>query len=178
MIPCHHCHPRVDVFGASLLLSASRFSTFSCWCFLLPCISVSLPSVTRATLCVPPARARPQVFLIPAKAASVKRLYAVLGKGTLPCWCFIVVHHGGNVQRSFYCLLLLRRVAAHISPLFRKHVFQGLADWNPVYIQSETSFPWGSQVLCGTIATMFSQVPRRDSQDLYCFSVVVVSSRW
>ena len=114
----------------------------------------------------------------PEKAASVKRLYAVLGKVNLPCWCFIVVRHGGNVHRSVCCLLLLRRVAADINPLFHKHVFQGLADWNPVYIQSETSLPWNSQILYGTIATMFSQVPRRDSQDLDCFSVVVVSSRW
>ena len=45
---------------------------------------MSLPAVTRATLYVPSARARPQVFLIPEKAASVKRLDAVLGKVNLP----------------------------------------------------------------------------------------------
>ena len=57
MFPWHHCHPCVVVFGASLQLSVSRFCTFSRWCFLLSCISMSLPSVTRATLYVPSARA-------------------------------------------------------------------------------------------------------------------------
>ena len=33
-------------------------------------------------------------------------------------------------------------------------------------------FPGALKCWCGTIATMFSQAPRRDSQDLYCFSLV------
>ena len=71
----------------------------------LSCISVSLPSVTRATLYVPSARARPQAFLKPEKAASVKRHDAVLGNFYLHSWCPIVVRHGGNAR-------LLRRVVA------------------------------------------------------------------
>ena len=57
---------------------------------------------------------------------------------------------------------------------------------SPVGIQftynrpSETLFlfPGALKCWCGTIATMFSQAPRRDSQDLHCFSLVVVPSRW
>ena len=107
-----HCHPGVVVSGASLQLSGSLFFSCSRWCIFLSCISVSIPSVTRATLYVPSARARPQVFLLPEKAASVKRLDAVLGKVNLPNWCFIVVRHGGNAHRGVYCLLPLRRIAA------------------------------------------------------------------
>ena len=39
-------------------------------------------------------------------------------------------------------------------------------------------FPGALKCWCGTIATVFSQDPRRDSQDLSCFSLVVVPSRW
>ena len=105
-----------------------------------------LPSVTRAT-----ARARPQVFLPNEKAASVKRLDAVLGKVNLPSWCFIVVRHGGHAHRGVYCLLPLRRFAADLYPLSHKHVFQGLAGWNPISTLSTLCdtfpLPWGSQVL-------------------------------
>ena len=81
-------------------------------------------------------QARPQVFLIPEKAASVKRLDAVLGNVNPPSWCFIVVRHGGNAHRGAFCLLPLRRVAADIYPLFHIHVFQCLASWDPVHILS------------------------------------------
>ena len=54
---------------------------------------------------VPSARARPQVFLVPEKAASVKRPDAVLGNVNLPSWCFTVVRHGGHAHRGVYCLL-------------------------------------------------------------------------
>ena len=81
--------------------------TFSCWCIFLSFLSVSIcgcsksPSVTRATLYDPSARARPQVFFIPEKAASVKRLDDVLGEANLSSWCFIVVRHGGDVTGAF-----------------------------------------------------------------------------
>ena len=81
-------------------------------------------------------RPGPQVFLLPEKTASVKRLDAVLGNVNLPNWCFIVVRHGGDAHRCVYCLLPPRRIATDLHPLFHKHVFQGLAGWNPVYIQS------------------------------------------
>ena len=38
------------------------------------------------------------------KAASVKRLDAVLGKVNLPNWCFIVVRHGGHAHRGVFLL--------------------------------------------------------------------------
>ena len=91
------------------------------------------------------------------KAASVKRLDAVLGKVNLPSWCFIVVPWWSRAQ-------------GHLL----SHIFQV---W-PVEIQfifnrsSELFFflfPWGSQMLGGTIATMLSQAPRRDSKDFCCF---------
>ena len=74
-----------------------------------------------------------------------------LGKVHLPCWCFIVVRHGGNAHRGVCCFLPLRRVADDIYPLFHKHVFQGLAGWNPEFTYdrpSETFFLFpGAQVL-------------------------------
>ena len=91
-------------------------------------LSVSLPSVTRATHYVPSARARPQVFLIPEKAALVNRLDALLGKAYLHSWCPIVVRHGGKAWP-------LRRVVADLYPLFHKRFFQGLTDWDLLYKQ-------------------------------------------
>ena len=88
-----------------------------------------------ATLNVPSAKARLQVFLMPEKAASVKRLDAVLGQVYLHSWCFIVVRHGGQARRGVYCPLPLRRVAADLYPLFHKPFFQGLTDWDLLYKQ-------------------------------------------
>ena len=51
------------------------------------------PSVTRATLYVRSARARPQIFLIPEKTASVKRLDAVLGTVN----CAMVIRTGAFI---------------------------------------------------------------------------------
>ena len=56
------CHTRIVVLGASLQLSVPRFFAFSQWfCFSLVYFRV-LPSVTGASLCVPPARGRPHVL--------------------------------------------------------------------------------------------------------------------
>ena len=45
------------------------------------------------------------------------------------------MRHGGKARRSVYCLLPLRRVAADLYPLFHKHVFQDLTDWDLLYKQ-------------------------------------------
>ena len=87
---------------------------------------MSIPSVTRATLYVLSARARLQVFVIPEKAASGKRLDAVLGQIYLHSWCLIVVRHGGKARS-------LRRVVADLQPLFHKRFFQGLTDWDLLF---------------------------------------------
>ena len=59
-------------------------------------------------------------------------------------------------------------------PFFHKHIVQGLTGWNPLYKQSTlcVTFPFSGAIKCwcGTIATMFSQAPGRDSQDLCRFS--------
>ena len=136
MFPWLRCHTRIVVSGASLhspvhvSLPSLSGAFFSLVYFRI------IPSVTRATLYVPSARVRPQVFLMNEKAASVKRLNAVLGKVNLLSWCFFVVRHGGHPHRCVYCLLPLRRFAADLYPLSHKHVFQCLAGWVPVYIQS------------------------------------------
>ena len=58
------------------------------------------------------------------------------GKVHLPCWRFIVVRHDGNVHWDVYCILFLRWVAADIYPFLLEHLFQGLASWNSIYVQS------------------------------------------
>ena len=150
---------------------------------------MSLPSITRATLYVPSARARPQVFIKPEKATSVKRLDVVLGKVHLPSWCFIVWRHGCNAHRSVYCLLFPRCVAADIyiyiyiyihssMNTFFKASLVGIQFTNNRPSVSPFLFPVAVKCWCGTFATMFSQAPRRDSQDLCRFSLVDVPSRW
>ena len=88
-----------------------------------------------ASLCVHPALARPQ-------AASVKCLDAALGEVHLPCWRFIVVLHNGNGYRHGYSVLFFRWVADDVYPFFQACFFQGIASWNPIYVNL-----WGSQVL-------------------------------
>ena len=96
------------------------FLYFLCWSNFLSSGSASIcgfgkkgPSVSGATLCVPPTRARPQ-------ALPSTRKSAVSGKVHLPCWRFIVVRHGGNVHRGslVFC-------SSDESPptFFHKHVF-------------------------------------------------------
>ena len=93
-------------------------------------ISVSIPSVTRAALCVPSTRARPQVFLLAEKAASENRFIAVLGEVHLPCWRFIVVRHRGSAHWDVFSFLFTRLAAAHsFSNLF----FSSIVDWDLLY---------------------------------------------
>ena len=111
----------------------------------------------------------------------MKRLDAVLGKVNLPA---------GVSSRAM--VVMFKRAFIVIcspgaSPLVyidsvMNTFYQGFAGWNPVYKQSTLCviflLPWALKCWCGTIATMFSQAPRRDSQDLSRFSLVDVSSRW
>ena len=96
----------------------------------------SIPSVTRAKLHVPSARARPQVFLTLEKAESVKHLDAVFGEAILPSWCVIVLRHCGHVTGAFvvFCPQKCRRQAYILSST--DMFFQCLAGGDPVYIQS------------------------------------------
>ena len=137
---------------------------------------MSLPSVTRATLYVPSARAGPQVSLKTRKGSvgEAPRCFFWI-KLICPVDDFIVVRHGGNAHRSVYCLLPLRRVARrHLSSLPQTRFFQCLSGWDPVYIQSTLSdsfpFPWGSQVLVWQpLPPCFHQAAQRDSHDLCRF---------
>ena len=68
----------------------------------------------------------------------------------------------------------LRSVAAGRNPLFHRHVFSMSRRWGSSLHTIDPLgqfflFPVALKCWCGTIATMFSQAPRRDSQDLYCF---------
>ena len=174
MFQLHHCHPCVVVFGTSLQLSVSRFCTFSRWCVLLSCISVSLPSVTRATLYVPSARAQPQVFLYPTRqrrwSASMLFWVMILHTAGVSLSCDMVVQRG-----------LLRRVVADLFPLFHKRFSR--PHWLGSTLQRidplcRFFFSGVIKCWCGTITTKLSQTLERDSHDLCRFSLVEVPSRW
>ena len=164
MCSWHHCHPCVVVFGALLQLSVHVSVPSLAGAFFLSCVSVSMcGSTTRATLCVPLARARPHV-LPPTRKSCV----------ICPAGVSSFLRHGGHAHRRVYCLLLLERVAVEFCPLSHKHVFQGLAGWYLVYMLTSPVtlflFPGALKSWCGTIVTMFSKDLKRDSQDLCCFS--------
>ena len=114
---------RRDVLPSSCAIHETFYTIQVLSLHALSCISVSFPSVTRTELNVPSAMAKPQVFLIPEKAASEKRLDAVLGKVYLHSWCLTVARHGGKARP-------LRRVVADENSLFQKRFFQGLTDWD------------------------------------------------
>ena len=124
-------HPRVIVSGVSPQLSVSRFSTFSGRCIVLSCISVSIPSVTRATLYVPSARARPQVFRPAGVSSSCATV--VMRKGAFIVFCPSEESLQTSIHSSTYTF------------------FQSLAGWNPIHVQSALCdtfpFPWSYQVL-------------------------------
>ena len=133
----------------------------------------SIPSVTRATLHVPSARARPQVFLTLEKAESVKHLDAVFGEANLPSWCVIVLRHCGHVTGAFvvFCPQKCRRRQISSLP---QTCFFNVSPEGIQFTYNRSSgtfilFPVALKCRCGTIATMFSQAPRRDNQDLCCF---------
>ena len=113
--------PRVVVFGASLKISHSHFYPSLAGATSPSVISVSIcgcgknghhPSQGRHDISL--GRARPQVFVLTRKDCVGDVLRCCLGKVHLPCWCFIVARHGGNVQRSVCCLLLLGWISSDI----------------------------------------------------------------
>ena len=128
---------------------------------------MSFPSVIRTALHVPSARARPQIFFIPEKAASGKRLDAVLGKVYLHSWCSLscdmVVMRGPSEGLSLMYTHSSKKV-------FVKASLIGIFFTN---IESCTWLVLFSGVIkcwCGTIATKLSQAAQRDSHDLCHFS--------
>ena len=171
----HHCH-RVVVFGASLQISVSHFHTFSCWSNFLSCVSVSMCGFGKNghdTLCSSGHGTTSVTFY----QKMLRRCCA-----SMLFW----VNFTCPVGDSSSCAMVVMCTGASA-------VFCSSDESPPTYIHSSTNTfykvsPVGIQFTYNgpsetfflfpgaPIATMFSQAPTRDSQDICCFSLVVVPS--
>ena len=151
---------RGDVLPTTCTIHEASYTVEVLSLHALSCTSVSLPSVTRATLLFLSARARPQFSLSPEKTAS--------GSASMLSWhkffytagvsssCDMVVKRGPSEGLSLiYTHSSINAFAKSLVGIFLQTI-----DPLPLFLLSGVIKCW-----CGTIATKLSQALERDSHD-------------